>query len=570
MAGEKEQQHEQQEINLLLTSAGRRTYLVDWFREALEKRRKRTGVGGRLYVANSTPLGAALWTYSADESWISPPIAADTYLPALQTYCRTHRITAVIPLLDADVAALSDKEAENAFGRIGTRLLVPARDVVRLCDDKLAMFRFLRQHGIGVPVTYTLETFHLRVERIGFPGSAVIMKPRYGAGSRKTFRLPSLPAIAAVLDAEKAGTAYIFQPEIQGEEYNLDILSDLDGHYCNTIVKRKLGMRAGETDAAEVLPAAMPAARILGRLGEQLAELLPHPGDLDCDVILTPEGQPFVLDLNARIGGGYPFAHMAGADLPGAMVAWLAGERVPPALLQAHRRVCAMKAPALYCAPLPFQVSAEPWEWNSARTFCWRPAFRFEEFPEEEAPGTAVGQEQEVTVPEDSWKLVRLRSRTAIRTAITGLGDYLTPPLSARGEGTAEKFCDKLFTRGRVIAVTAAGAGIIGAVGFYENTGYTAHGTFLAVVPAWRNHGVGRSLFEAVTADARARGMTRLCFTMHTGNDKALAFYRHLGCSVVGSCGDGQNQTFRLEYPLERGAAENAAEEERWQKRTRI
>ena len=29
--------------------------------------------------------------------------------------------------------------------------------------------------------------------------------------------------------------------------------------------------------------------------------------------------------MNARLGGGYPFSHIAGTDLPGAIVEWLRG-----------------------------------------------------------------------------------------------------------------------------------------------------------------------------------------------------------------------------------------------------
>ena len=35
---------------------------------------------------------------------------------------------------------------------------------------------------------------------------------------------------------------------------------------------------------------------------------------------------PYVLELNARFGGGYPFSHFAGVDLPKAIVKWIDGE----------------------------------------------------------------------------------------------------------------------------------------------------------------------------------------------------------------------------------------------------
>ena len=37
---------------------------------------------------------------------------------------------------------------------------------------------------------------------------------------------------------------------------------------------------------------------------------------------------PYILELNARFGGGYPFSHMGGCDLPRAIVEWVSGREV--------------------------------------------------------------------------------------------------------------------------------------------------------------------------------------------------------------------------------------------------
>lgn len=41
--------------------------------------------------------------------------------------------------------------------------------------------------------------------------------------------------------------------------------------------------------------------------------------------MVDSDGGSYVIDINPRFGGGYPFSHLAGARIPNAYVAWAAG-----------------------------------------------------------------------------------------------------------------------------------------------------------------------------------------------------------------------------------------------------
>jgi carbamoyl-phosphate synthase large subunit len=83
-------------------------------------------------------------------------------------------------------------------------------------------------------------------------------------------------------------------------------------------------MRAGQTDRA----ATVDDPR-LQALGELIGRRLGHRGILDCDAFVDRDGI-CVIDLNPRFGGGYPYSHLAGANLPAAFLAWAHGERPDP------------------------------------------------------------------------------------------------------------------------------------------------------------------------------------------------------------------------------------------------
>ncbi|HHX65024.1 MAG TPA: ATP-grasp domain-containing protein, partial [Chloroflexi bacterium] len=136
----------------------------------------------------------------------------------------------------------------------------------------------------------------------------------------------------------------IIQQCLSGDEYGLDVVNDLDGNHVCTFVKRKLAMRGGETDRAITV-----RHHALEALGERLGRALGHIGNLDCDVFMHGD-QPVVLELNPRFGGGYPFSHIAGANLPAALVAWANGLDVDPLWFDIKPGVVASKYSELVVA----------------------------------------------------------------------------------------------------------------------------------------------------------------------------------------------------------------------------
>ena len=49
---------------------------------------------------------------------------------------------------------------------------------------------------------------------------------------------------------------------------------------------------------------------------ERIARAAQLTGLVDTDMFLAEGGEPSVIDINPRFGGGYPFVHLAGADVP--------------------------------------------------------------------------------------------------------------------------------------------------------------------------------------------------------------------------------------------------------------
>lgn len=331
-------------MNILLTSSGRRTYLVDYFKKALSGK-------GLLFASNSVMSPALL---NADRSVITPLIYSEEYIPFLLRYCCENEIGLVVPLFDIDVPVLAAHKKE--FSDIGVILAVSDEETAAICNDKYLMSLKLAEYGIGCPVTaVTLPG----AEKTGFP---CMIKPRFGMGSIGV-EICSEPSELQVLynrckrkiedsylryESDRTpDEAVLIQKKINGEEYGLDVINDLCGNFAAVVVKRKLAMRAGETDEAVTLSGASREYRVLEELGKKISKAFRHIGNMDVDVMMDAGGTPYVIDMNARFGGGYPFSHAAGIDLPKAYLLWAEGALVPPEILTARENIHSFKEIAI-------------------------------------------------------------------------------------------------------------------------------------------------------------------------------------------------------------------------------
>jgi len=329
-------------MNLLFTSAGRRGYLIRYFRHELAGR-------GFVHAANSELVNTAF--LEADQFVITPLIYNENYISFLLDYCKKHNINSVIPLFDIDLPVLA--KHESYFANIDVKLIVSSFRVCSICNDKWKTYKFLIESGFKTPLTFlSLREAEVALES-GLLSLPVVVKPRWGMGSRAMYVADTVDELRLLYkkvgreidqcylryeSLSEKNVAVLIQEKIDGLEYGLDVVNNLHGTYVTTFVKRKISMRAGETDAAITIQ-----SNTLSALGEKLSIFLGHIGNLDVDVFLV-EGKPFILEMNARFGGGYPFAHLAGANLPRALLSWIEGKPADSSCFSMREGVVGLKA----------------------------------------------------------------------------------------------------------------------------------------------------------------------------------------------------------------------------------
>ena len=309
-------------MNILFTCAGRRTYLLKYFKENLTE--------GDKIIATDMQLSAPALQV-ADVKLQVPAVYNPNYIDITLDICKKHKVNALISLNDLELPILANNK--HLFEELGVKVIVSSSEVIDICFDKYKTAQWIESIGLKSPKTYIrLEDAKKALEtgEISFP---LFMKPRWGSGSIGLESISDMEDLEiyynilmkkikkTILATASVGNEYILiQEKLTGNEYGLDVINDLEGNNVGVSVKHKLAMRAGETDKAITLD--LPDVK---QMGEQIGKELRHIGNLDVDIMQRANGDYCILELNPRFGGGFPFSYEAGVNLPKAIIEWIKG-----------------------------------------------------------------------------------------------------------------------------------------------------------------------------------------------------------------------------------------------------
>lgn len=287
-------------MNVLILSAGTRNKIVQYFKRALtDDSGKRTG---NVIAADMSELAPAV--YEADKFYKVSRITDPGYMDKVFDICKKEKVTAVLSLIDPELSLLA--EYADEFRKMGVTVIGSSYDLCEMSLDKMLMYKWLTEHGYKTAKSYTeKDKFYSDLEagRIEFP---VFVKPVRGSASI---------AISKVEDKETLYLLFahsdnlMIQEYLKGQEIGADVYIDMiSGEIVSIFTKKKIVMRAGETDKAVSCKDDK-----LFNLIEKFVMEAGYRGQIDID-IFEIDGEYYISEVNPRFGGGYPHAYECGCD----------------------------------------------------------------------------------------------------------------------------------------------------------------------------------------------------------------------------------------------------------------
>lgn len=283
-------------MNILILSCGTRNKIIQYFRKTVNR------LDGKVVAADCSELASAL--YDADQYYILPKIDADGYMDIILDICRKEKINGILSLIDPELSLLAKHYME--FQAIGTMLIGSSYSLCEMSLDKYQMYKWLVAHGYNCAKSYTdrAHFFHaLTAGEIGYP---VFVKPVRGSASISITKAGDNETVKLLMDHE---SGLMVQEYLDGQEIGADVYIDMiSGEVVSIFTKKKIKMRAGETDKAVSIKNEK-LFRYIARFVNEAG----YRGQIDID-IFDLNGKYYISEVNPRFGGGYPHAYECGCN----------------------------------------------------------------------------------------------------------------------------------------------------------------------------------------------------------------------------------------------------------------
>lgn len=268
--------------------------------------------GYKIYGGDSNRLASGL--YLSDKGFVLPTANSRDYFQKVFEICKKFKVDVIFPTLTEESIVI----AENA-GKLesaGIKLIASSESALRLCNDKLRFYNFLKENGIAVPKTFRNQ------EEATFPAA---VKLRIGRGSRGFHKVEDLEELRFVVsrNKKKYNSESLIQEFVEGTEYSLDVLSDLKHKPLVISPRVRLLVDSGISVNAKI-----ERNKEVEKMAGEIARLLNIRGPSNVQIILSRKtNTPVAIEVNPRIAGTTVMTTYAGINIPDLAIKIFTGKK---------------------------------------------------------------------------------------------------------------------------------------------------------------------------------------------------------------------------------------------------
>lgn len=250
---------------------------------------------GQIVSTDSDPLSAGF--FLSDSYYVVPIVSDKSFIDVLIKIIKKNDIKVLMPSSGYDIYQYSIHN--QLLSEMGVKAVVSRKEVLDVCQDKLLSFKKLSNR---FPFAFSTLYFE-QIDK--FP---VISKPRFGKGSKDIIKIEDL------IDLKYVTAKYnnmIFQEYLPGDEYSVDVLSDLNENPLIAIPRIRIQTKAGISVKGKIY-----RNQYIENLCMDLAKHLGIKGPCVIQLKQSESGELKIIEINPRFGGGTFFSTLAGINFP--------------------------------------------------------------------------------------------------------------------------------------------------------------------------------------------------------------------------------------------------------------
>jgi carbamoyl-phosphate synthase large subunit len=250
---------------------------------------------GKILSTDSNKLSAGF--YLSDYKEVIPEVENKDYVNVLFNIIEKYNIDILMPSSGYDIFPFSENKEQ--LKKMGTNPVISDRDVLEICRDKILTYKHLNKF-FNLPFTTENK------DKINdFP---IIAKPRYGKGSRNVIKINDSKELEYI---SSKYSDMIYQNYLPGEEYTIDVLSDMDSNPLIAVPRIRLQTKGGISTKGKIV-----LDKQLIEESFKIVEYLKIVGPCCIQVKKDQENIFKLVEINPRLGGGTIFTTLAGANFP--------------------------------------------------------------------------------------------------------------------------------------------------------------------------------------------------------------------------------------------------------------
>lgn len=282
-------------MNILISSAGRRVSLVQYFKLEL------TNIfpDGKVFTTDSNPELAAACRVS-DGFFKVPRVTENNYIETLIELVKANNIKLIIPTIDTELLIFANNR--TLFESIGVAILVSDYEVVKVFRDKRETHTFFNKYSINTAVEYTKDNYKL----------PLYIKPIDGSRSVDNYIIKQE---SDLIEYHFSNEKLMFLEYLDHSiftEYTIDLYYDKHHNLKSLVPRKRIEVRDGEVNKAIT-----EKTFFIDDLTQKMKFIKGFRGCITLQVFVNDATNAiYGIEINPRFGGGYPLSYLAGANFP--------------------------------------------------------------------------------------------------------------------------------------------------------------------------------------------------------------------------------------------------------------